>query len=348
MLHRLFLILFCLINVNSFAQTKQNFDGVINVDGFNYYAKISPNERYIAFIKMSKQEQKNVDYDEDIYGDIWLYDSQTDSIEQLTRKTYHSKSYDNYISWSPRSDKIYFSAGGSIFEFNIQDYKAKILLKTDLGKDHRTVFAPSTNTDGSKLAYWVMKTENNSNITHGINYLDLATGKEFELAKKVFDPGTEVDFYNPQWAMNDSKILATFFNPEDEIQLCEIEVHSKQIKVLDQNLYTTFFKVKKDNVYYTKHDINKKESVLYKTDLTGNKKELLRVNQDAVFDVGDKGIIYFSRNDSTFEYRENNNKISFLAKGSSPTVQGNKLVLEKWLGTGLRTKLLKMIVNQGR
>jgi tricorn protease-like protein len=272
-----------------------------------------------------------------IYGDLWLYDCQKDTVKQLTKNTYHAKSKDNYPFWSPNSNKIYFSAGGSIFEYDIGDENVKVLLKTDIEKDNRTVFAPSLSRDGKKLAYWV---KNNKDNTHGINYLDLATGDEVSLTYKLFNPGTHVTFYNPQWARGDSVIIATFFHPGNNIELTMINVHNMQEQVLAKSLYSTFFVAREGTVYFTKPNLESKERELFTYNLADDSTRLIMSGQNAVFDVDHTGVLYYSRNDSTFRLLPDGES-QFVTLGSNPTIKGDKLVVERWPDANtLQTKLI--------
>lgn len=330
MLSKLCFIILGILMCSSFTKAQQQCVDDIDTDGFNYYAEISPDESYIAFVKMFELDYR-------IYGDIWLYDCQMNSIEQLTKNTFHAKSKDNFISWASDGSKFYFSAGGSIMEYNLEHNTVNLSVKTDIEEDNRTVFAPTISYDGNKLAFWVRYTAGDN--SHGVSYLDLNTGEEVLLAKKTFNPGTEVTFYNPQWIEHDSAILATYFNPENRVQLYIFDVQSGEEELIDERLYSTFFKANEDAVYYTKYDLIKQEPVLYKaTLLEGSITEVLRVNQNAVFDVNNAGDIYYSRNDSTFKYSPDIETV-FITEGSNPTVEGDKMVVEKWSDTTIETQL---------
>lgn len=336
MFYKLFYPVILFMISSGSTQAQQRHGGVINTHGFNYYANISPTGHDIVFVKM---------YEEDywIYGDLWLYDAQADSTRQLTRNTYHAKSEDNSISWSPDGSKIYFSAGGSILEYNLLDNSVKMLVKTDIENENRTVFAPTISNDGKKIAYWEMNYGDN---THGISYLDLETGEVSHLHRVLFNPGTDVMFYNPQWSEDDRRLFATYFKPEDRIQLLSIDLASNEASILDERLLSTYFVVKNQEIYYTKLDWGTKERVLHRYSFNQKKQEILKGSQAAVFDVADNRAIYFSRNDSVYAYSESENDIRFIIQGSNPVVRGNKMIVEQWTDIDdLETRLVKVLLS---
>lgn len=296
----------------------------IDTSGYNYYPSLSPKGRYIAYVKMFELDYRT-------YGNIWLYDSLTDTSQQLTTNTYHAKSKDNYLSWSSDESKLYFSAGGNLIEYDIDKFSANVILETDLESENKTAFAPTYSTANESVGYWIKDYNSDS---HHLCYLDLKTNKNFTLPELKFNPGTEVAFYNPQWSTDGERIFGTYFNPKDRINLYVIDITQNDSIRIESKLRSTYFIIQGDKVYYTKTNLdnqNPRDEAavdLFSTNLDGSKKRKVFENMSSVFDVDDSGRIYFSRNDTL--YVKKDSEVESLFPGSNPKIQGDLLIFERW------------------
>ncbi len=293
----------------------------VSQDRFNFYPSISPDGKNIVYLHM-------IDEDDGAVGTLWLYSFETGRRHQLCTLEQYEQ-YDSEPVWMHDSKSVIFSSGSTIYSVDIKSRKSEELLTTET--EGVSLFAPSLSPDGQKIAFWVLFSVNDSSY-QSVWVWDMRQENIVRLPDAAFGPQTEVTWFLPQWVDN-HRIAATFYPPSEFVAHCYlniIDLNTNEMETISDGLYSSYFRVLGEKLYYTKKINGKVRLLCY--GLQKKYENTLIRDLNGVFDVfeGNKGInIVFARDDLLYLLK--GGKIEPLGfSGSNPKFMNGFLIYEKW------------------
>jgi hypothetical protein len=326
------IVIFCLlIAVSLNIRGQEQKEVLITTEGYNFYPSISPNGKFIAYLRMIEEDMGAVA----ILSVYNLKTGEKTEVENLPIYEY----YDSYPRWTHDSKNIFFSSGNSLYSYNIITNEISKILQPETKSI--SFFAPNPSPSSNLIAFWIFGTYENK-LIHSVWVFDQIHRTILRLPKMTYGAETETVWLFPQWISNDT-IVATYFPDSISTNILKIiELSSEKELVIDRNLYSTYFKVINHNVFYTK-SINKEVVLFCYNILDGKRVEIIK-NLNGVFDIygiDSTQVILFSWNDSLYAlYKKHTYPLKI--SGSNPQLQNNLLVYEKWVKA--KKELVNLIV----